>query len=49
MQCPHRDELIDPFDGASDRCDNFVAIYVSAMSPRSPQKINGATRDSLTS
>ena len=29
----HRDELIDPLNDASDGCDNFIAIHVSAMPP----------------
>lgn len=28
-----RHELIDPFNGASNGCDNFIVIHVSAMSP----------------
>lgn len=32
-QRSYRDELIDPFDGASNGCNNFIVIHVSAMSP----------------
>ena len=31
-QRSYRDELIDPFDGASNGCNNFIVIHVSAMS-----------------
>jgi hypothetical protein len=32
-QRSYRNELIDPFDGASNGCNNFIVIHVSAMSP----------------
>ena len=35
MECSYRYELIDPFNGASNGCDNFIVIHVSAMSPGS--------------
>jgi hypothetical protein len=32
-QRSYRDELVDPFNGASNGCDNFIVIHISAMSP----------------
>ena len=46
-QCPHSDELINPLDGASDGRDNFVTVYVGAMSPIVSQKRIG-TREKIS-